>query len=169
MGAVQPTTTAVTPPSPHHNPLVSSISSGSLAGTFKNESIIIDAISETNPDKSLHIFDTGYQNTAVLPNYQRVRLYFLGLAGVTISPFSFCILADSYQITELRDGYNMLLAMHKRHHDKTWNAAISLQWVDSLKLVLTASVSIVNLVELGESILIQHKYAYSFEIGGFSS
>eukprot|EP00026_Physarum_polycephalum_P000022 Phypoly_transcript_00022.p1 GENE.Phypoly_transcript_00022~~Phypoly_transcript_00022.p1 ORF type:complete len:3281 (-),score=556.54 Phypoly_transcript_00022:159-8669(-) len=144
-GAVQPSAPGA-PPSPniqHHNtpaPLIGSVSVGSLPGNLKGESVIIDAISETNPEKSLHIFDTGHQNTALLPNYPRVRFYFLGLAG----------------ISELREGYNMLLAMHKRHHDKAWNAAISAHWVDSLRLVLTASVSIVNLVELGESILIQH-------------
>lgn len=62
------------------------------------------------------------------------------------------------QTSELRDGFDKLLAMHKRHFDKTWNPIICSHWVDSLKVILNASVSIVNLLELGESILIQHSY-----------
>lgn len=70
-----------TPPSPsvpHHN----STTSVSL---LRVESTYIDAISETNPDKILHLFDTGHQSTPQLPNYQRCRFYFLGLAGVFLS------------------------------------------------------------------------------------
>jgi myotubularin-related protein 6/7/8 len=83
MGATQHSASAA-PPSPNvpHHTLGGSVSAGSFSGSMKNEATIIDAISETNPEKSLHVFDTGHQNTALLPNYPRVRFYFLGLAGV---------------------------------------------------------------------------------------
>lgn len=156
------TPTSSAPPSPsvpHH-----SNSTTSLA-LLKGEATFIDAISETNPDKTLHIFDTGHQSTAQLPNYQRCRFYFLGLAGVILSFLLFTFCEEKLtreQSSELRDGFDKLLAMHKRHYDKTWSAAISSHWVDSLKVVLNASVSIVNLLELGESILIQHSYDFYY-------
>jgi hypothetical protein len=105
MGAVQPPAPGG-PPSPsvlHHsnNMLIGSISVGSMSGNFKNESTFIDAISETNPEKPLHIFDTGHQNTPLLPNYPRVRFYFLGLAGVPYPPFSLFIVSFELHYSSL--------------------------------------------------------------------
>lgn len=99
-------------------------------------------LAELNTDFTrLNVFDTGVFSHAA-QFFPTCKFHFMSLAGDTI----------------LRENFYKLLGVHKGLSDKSSVSAASVSWIDHLKIILRGSHAIVNFLEAGESVLIQHRY-----------
>eukprot|EP01133_Synstelium_polycarpum_P001517 gene1517-1772_t len=124
-------------PSPR---LTSAISSSSIPQVCQEDIDLLHAIVNMRGTGLLSVYDTG-TSSSYASSMIGCKLEFLALPTPPVT----------------REAYRRLLHLHSGHPDKRWGEVVRFSWLNNLKPLLAASISIATTVDQGASVLIQHR------------
>ncbi|KAF2071594.1 hypothetical protein CYY_007084 [Polysphondylium violaceum] len=130
---------AMSPTSTNTPRIHSSISSSAIPQVCQEDIDFLKTILDIKSSNMLTVFDTG-PNAAYASTMIGCQIEFLELANTA----------------KTKERYNKLMHLHLTNPDAQWSETIRFNWLDPLKTLLSAAISIATAIDQGRSVLIQH-------------